>query len=93
METAEHEFETAAAAPSPEVKTAERWAEELGHLPHFRPGTPPAGKPKKRVAKAWNPKFELYQGTKNFHAWPVGKELTKDQYLAAIDAARKAIFR
>jgi hypothetical protein len=76
-----------------EVKTAEEWAHELGHLPEYRSEDPPKEKPKKVMPRVYNRQAQLYLAAKNHHGWPVGKELTKAEYLEAVEAATTHVFR
>ena len=64
-----------------EIKTAEAWATELGHLPEFVTPPAPKGMPKKAMRAVYNRKAQLFLSTKAHHSWPVGKELTKAEYL------------
>lgn len=65
------------APKAPERKAAERWAAARGHV------DPPAGEILDIAAhKGW-----IFAATKALHGWPVGKELTGDEYDAAVSKA------
>jgi len=76
-----------------EIKTAEAWATELGHLPEFVTPPAPKGMPKKAMRAVYNRKAQLFLSTKAHHGWPVGKELTKAEYLEAVEASTTHVFR
>lgn len=60
------------------------------------PGEPPAADPIKTV-EAWfeelgSPKW-MFAGARMLHAWPIGRELTRADYEAALDAAANVVCR
>lgn len=73
--------------------TAEQHAKRLGHLPAYHVDAPPADKPKKVMPRRPNPNHTHYLEAKNANGWPIGKELTRAEYLAGVDKAKKLIFR
>jgi hypothetical protein len=76
--------------------TVEEWAAAEGHFPQQT--TPPAPKhePKRVMRPVHNPKFQLFAVAKHLLGWPEGKEMTRDQYVAAVRDAndpKKNTFR
>lgn len=72
----------------PAVRTHEEWAKEAGYLPAVwrNPAAYRNGR-LRAVAPTPNPKHWIYAGAKAHHAWPIGQEMTKAQFDAAVASA------
>ena len=83
-----HNEELAKKAAEEFVPTAEHWAAKKGMFPQLiRPPVPAGEKPTKIMGLVHNPKFALFAAAKHLHGWPQGKELSEDEFDAAIEAA------
>ena len=69
------------------VPTAEHWAREKGMLPELISPQAPADKPTRTMGLVHNPKFALFAAAKHLHGWPEGKELSEEEFDAAVKTA------
>lgn len=81
------------AAPPPEVRTAEAWAEAKGMLPEFILVSAPFARADAPRARQHNPQFWRFAATRAGSGWPIGKELTEAEFDAAVTSATNQTYR
>jgi hypothetical protein len=79
--------------PAPERRTAEQWAEAAGMLPQFRPVAAPFAPAGAAQMLDHNPSFWRFAATRAGMGWPIGKELTKAEFDAAVETAMNHTYR
>jgi len=93
--------------PAPESKpagpkaTVEHWAKKHGMLPKILDQPRIAGKAKgnapemqfRMIPGRINPKYDAFGQAKHHHGWPVGHEVTEEEFLAALEAPNAHVFR
>lgn len=83
---------TAGTGPTVDKMTVEQWAEKQGMLPQTFVTKAKVGK-RDAVGRRPNPEYAKFAAAKAHNAWPVGREMTEDEFNKAVAAAQAVQLR